>query len=41
MGIDYSSAQTANSSLRELRVYEADPTDSATEIRTAVGEKMR
>jgi hypothetical protein len=36
--IDPSGAETANSSLRGLRVYEADQTDSATEIRTTVAE---
>jgi hypothetical protein len=33
VGIDYSGAETANSSLTGLRVYEADQTNSATEIR--------
>jgi len=40
MGIDYSGAETANSSLKGLRVYEADQANSATEIRTTGGQKM-
>ena len=38
VGIDYSGAETANSSLKGLRVYEADQ-NSATEIRTTIRQK--
>ena len=40
IGIDYSGAETANSSLTGLRVYEADQTSGATEIRTTDVPKM-
>ena len=35
VGLDYSRAQRANSSLTGLRVFEAGPTKGSTEIRTA------
>lgn len=40
VGIDYSGAETANSSLSALRVYEASPGKEATEIRTTGGPKI-
>ncbi|HKW61291.1 MAG TPA: hypothetical protein VJN89_01990 [Candidatus Acidoferrum sp.] len=40
VGIDYSGAETANSSLSALRVYEASPGIEATEIRTTGGQKI-
>jgi hypothetical protein len=40
VGTDYSGAETANSSLSALRVYEASPGKEATEIRTTGGRKF-
>jgi hypothetical protein len=40
VGIDYSGAETANSSLSALRVYEASPETEASEIRTTGGPKI-
>ena len=40
VGIDYSGAETANSSLSALRVYEASPGKEATEIRTTGWPKI-
>jgi len=40
MGIDYSGAETANSSVKAARAYEADQTNSAAEIRATVRQKV-
>jgi hypothetical protein len=40
VGIDYSGAATANSSLSALRVYEASPGKEAAEIMTTGGPKI-
>ena len=40
VGVDYSGAETANSSLSALRVYEASSGKEATEIRTTGGPKI-
>jgi hypothetical protein len=40
IGIDYSGAETADSSLNGLRIYQATPGNEATEIRPAGGPKL-